>query len=53
MVVDKGSSRLGNFKLLFQNRKVIYLKSEGIPTKMAYVKSITYKLLLIYYIFTE
>lgn len=36
MVVDKDGSRQGNFKLLFQNRKVIYLKSEGITAKMAY-----------------
>lgn len=33
LAADKGASRLGNFKLLFQNQKVVYLKSEGIRAK--------------------
>lgn len=33
LAADKGASRLGNFKLLFQNQNVIYLKSEGIRAK--------------------
>lgn len=38
MLTDKGGSRLGNFKLLFQNQNVIYLKSEGIRAKnMLYI----------------
>jgi len=32
-LLDKGGSRLGNFKPLFQNQNVIYLKSEGIRAK--------------------
>lgn len=35
-IVDKGGSRLGNFKPLFQNQNVIYEKSEGIRAKYIY-----------------